>query len=56
LTYRYVETPRFGAASRPEGRNNGREIYQVFSQWELLDGTSETPAVEKRMDGAEGQS
>jgi site-specific DNA recombinase len=35
---------------------DGRKIYQVISQWELLDGTLDLPAVEKRMVGAEGQS
>jgi hypothetical protein len=36
---------------------DGRKIYQVISQWELLEGTSELPAFEsKRMVGAEGQS
>lgn len=38
---------------------NGRKIYQVISQWELLEGMSELPAVDsalnsKRMVGAEG--
>jgi hypothetical protein len=35
---------------------DSRKIYQVISQWELLEGTSDLPAIEKRMVGAEGQS
>jgi hypothetical protein len=36
---------------------DGRKIYQVISEWDLLEGTTELPAVDsKRMVGAEGQS